>query len=116
MRVLDRRRATAVATARIPIACTLGGTQVRPRIDEWQAVLARASRRDQSSGCVVAMFPHDPDLTAELARLAAAEHECCPFFEFTLAVTRAGVRFEVSAPGEARDLLTLVFGPPDRAE
>jgi DNA-binding transcriptional MerR regulator len=121
----------AVTPPRIPVACSLDGTQVRWRVDDWQAVLARATRRDPCPGGFVVTFArdhdhdhdhvhdpdhdHDPDLVAELARLAVAEQECCPFLEFTLAVTAAGVRFEVSAPAEAEDLITLVFGPHDPA-
>jgi DNA-binding transcriptional MerR regulator len=93
------------------IACTLDRGAMRGRIEDWQAVLARATGREPIPGGAALTFGHDADLTAELARLAAAEHACCGFFDFSIAVTGAGVRFEVRAPVEAQDVLASVFGP-----
>jgi DNA-binding transcriptional MerR regulator len=97
---------------RPPIACTLDHDAMRGRISDWQAVLTRATSRGSIAGGVALTFAHDVQPTAELARLAAAEHGCCTFFDFTLEVTTAGVRFEVRAPVEAHDVLAAVFGPP----
>ena len=44
----------------------------------------------------------------DLARLAAAEFACCSFFTFTVAPE--AMRFTVSAPDEAHDAVTAVFG------
>ena len=88
---------------------------MRGRIGDWQAVLGRATGRGPIPGGSALTFPTDPALTAELARLAAAEHACCSFFDFSIAVTGEGVRFEVRAPAEAQDLLAAVFGPAGAA-
>jgi DNA-binding transcriptional MerR regulator len=98
-----------------PIACTLDAGQLGGRLSDWQAVLRRARSRGPIPGGVAITFDHDVEVTAELARLAAAEHACCTFFDFTLAVTGEGVRFEVRAPEAARDVVTAVFGPPGPA-
>jgi len=45
-----------------------------------------------------------------LRRTCAAEFACCSFFTFTLTVGPPGVRFTVTAPDEARDVVTSMFG------
>jgi DNA-binding transcriptional MerR regulator len=101
------------AATSAPIACALDAGQVGERVTDWQAVLRRARGRGSIPGGVVISYDHDPEVTLELARLAAAEHACCGFFDFTLAVTADGVRFEVRAPAEAHDVVAAIFGPPD---
>jgi len=98
-----------------PIACTLAAGQVGGRMTDWQAVLVRARSSGPIPGGVAVTFDQDVEVTIELARLAAAEHTCCTVFDFTLAVTGDGVRFEVRAPAEAHDVLATVFGPPGPA-
>ncbi|GAB1692478.1 hypothetical protein [Krasilnikovia sp. M28-CT-15] len=118
---------SAVATPRIPAAraaliggpaggpdlvCTIEGgiDAMHARITQWQAALGRATGREPADGGVSLTFDHDPALTVELARLAAAEYACCSFFTFTVTVGPAGVRFTVTAPPEAQDVVTAVFG------
>jgi len=98
--------------AEAPIACTLDQELMGGRLTDWQAALLRATGRGPIPGGVAVTFEHDVELTVELARLAAAEQACCRFFDFTLAVTGGGVRFEVRAPAEAQDVVAAVFGPP----
>jgi hypothetical protein len=94
------------------IVCTLDGgvDAMRTRIGQWQAVLDRATDREHANGGVTLHFNHDAVITAELARLAAAEFACCSFFTFALTVGPSGVQFTVTAPDEARDVITAVFG------
>jgi hypothetical protein len=47
-----------------------------------------------------------------VARLAAAEQDCCRFFRFTLSIDAGGVALEVRAPSEATDVVTALFGAP----
>jgi hypothetical protein len=56
------------------LACTLGGglPAMGRRVSDWQAVTARASARRPIQGGVTLTYDHDPALTVELARLAAA--------------------------------------------
>ena len=112
-------RAPAVRVALIPagepgsdIVCTLDGglDAMRGRIDEWAAVIGRATGREPADGGVTLVYDHDPALTVELARLAAAEFACCSFFSFALKVAPDGVRFTVTAPDEAATVLTALFG------
>jgi DNA-binding transcriptional MerR regulator len=94
-----------------PIACTLEPGAVRGRVADWQAVLSRATGRAPIPGGASLTFGHDADLTAELARLAAAEQACCTFYDFTIAVTATAVRLEVRAPAEGQPLVAALFGP-----
>jgi len=115
--------AAAVAPAQTPriplspadgsdIVCTLdgGADAMRDRIGQWQAVVERATGREPAGGGVTLLFDHDRSLVVELARLGAAEFACCSFFTFTLTVGPPGVRFTVTAPDEARDVVTSMFG------
>jgi len=94
------------------LVCTFDGglDAMRGRTGEWQAVIGRAIGREPAEGGVTLVYDHDPAVTVELARLAAVEFACCSFFAFTLTVAPEGMRFTVSAPNEARDVVTAVFG------
>ena len=46
-----------------------------------------------------------------IARLVAAEQDCCAFLAFAITVDRRGVGLDVTAPEEGQDLLAAVFGP-----
>ena len=94
------------------IVCTLDGgvDAMRGRLSEWQAAIGPATARESIDGGVALTFGHDADHVVELARLAAAEYACCTFFTFTLTISGQGVRFEVRAPAEARDVVSAVFG------
>jgi MerR family transcriptional regulator, copper efflux regulator len=56
-------------------------------------------------------FGPDTD-AAEVARLAAAEQDCCRFFRFALSIDAHGLALEVCAPAEAIDIVTALFGAP----
>jgi len=94
------------------IVCTLeGGTDaMQERIGAWQNVLSKATGRLPADGGVTLTYQHDPAVTLELARLAVAEYACCSFFTFSLTLGPDGMRFTVTAPPEAHDVVTAVFG------
>jgi hypothetical protein len=98
--------------SRPDLVCTFDGglDAMRARIGEWKAVIGRATRREPAEGGVTLVYDHDPAVTVELARLAAAEFACCSFFTFTLTVAPEGMRFAVTAPPEAATAVTAVFG------
>ncbi len=92
-----------------PIACTLDGSQMPDRMVEWQAALSTVSTRSAIPGGVRLTFSTDVHL-AEVARLAAAEQDCCRFFSFAITVDERGTALEVRAPDDARPLVEAVFG------
>jgi MerR family transcriptional regulator, copper efflux regulator len=108
--------ATAVAIGtkpeEVPIACTLAPGDLPARLDAWDQVLAGAiGRLALPSGGLRIEFADTIDVES-LARLVAAEQDCCAFFEFAITVDRRGIALEVDASAEARDLVTGMFGTP----
>jgi len=78
-------------------------------VEEWRSLLAHATRRTPVAGGVRLEFPQDFP-TAEITRLAAAEHDCCNFFAFTVLEQNSATVLEVRAPDEAQQLLNDLFG------
>lgn len=95
---------------RVAVACTLGADEIGPRLDEWRRVAAGAVRRLPIEGGV--RLELDRGAVADVARLAAAEHECCAFFSFTLTLDERGAGLDVVAPAGARHLVDALLGPP----
>jgi MerR family copper efflux transcriptional regulator len=93
-----------------PIACTLDAGAMPQRLDEWRAVLDRATaRRSTGVGGLRVEFGDEVDLP-QLSRLMAEEQQCCAFFSFSLTVDHRGVALEVRAPEEAGDVVAALFG------
>jgi DNA-binding transcriptional MerR regulator len=94
-----------------PIACTLTAAGQAGRIGEWRRLLGQAGSREQAGGGLAFRFP--AGLAGQVAQLAAAEQQCCPFLEFNLRLTGGGLQFEVQVPEDAAPLLADVFGTGD---
>jgi MerR family copper efflux transcriptional regulator len=100
----------------VPIACTLGAGEMSGRLDDWDALLAD---NGDVVGGVIARVPLDDGIrlefgansdVTEIARLAAAEQECCRFFSFALVIDQRGTALEVRAPADGQTVLTTLFG------
>ncbi len=98
-----------------PIACTLDGSQMPDRMAEWQTVLGNVSTRMAVPGGIRLTFGADVPL-GEIARLIAAEQDCCRFFSFTITVDERGTALEVRAPDDAMPVVEAVFGAPTCGE
>ena len=96
-----------------PIACTLEGTAVDDRVQEWRRVLSNATGRAPVDGGVALRFDLDPAIAAAVADLAAREQGCCAFFEFTLRLVTGSLWLEVRAPEDALPIVHSLFGSPD---
>jgi MerR family copper efflux transcriptional regulator len=90
------------------IACTLTTAGQAGRVEEWRRLLGKAYGREPVAGGLAFRFP--AGLAGQVAALAAAEQECCPFFEFTLYLMAGELRFEVRVPEDAGPLLADMFG------
>jgi DNA-binding transcriptional MerR regulator len=99
-------------SASVAAACSLEADLVQGRIADWQRIVARAIARTAVDGGVALRFPADGETAAELARLAAAEQQCCTFFDFRLHLAGPVITFEVRAPADARDVVAAMFGVP----
>ena len=93
-----------------PVACSLEASLAGHRLTEWQALAGKATSRYAIEDGVGLTFELDPELTAEIARLAAAEYECCSFLRFALAIDASGVQLEIGAPPDARQVVTALLG------
>lgn len=92
-----------------PIECSLDRSDVQARIGEWQALLTAVDHREVIPNGVRLSFGDAAPLM-EIARLAGAEFECCPFFSFTLSIDARGVALSVTAPTDGQVLIESVFG------
>ena len=94
----------------IPIACTLEPTDLPARLADWRALVAEAVERQEVEGGVRLRFPPVAGLASCIAALAEAEHGCCGFFDFTLAIGPEGTSLTVTAPAEARAMVDALLG------
>jgi MerR family transcriptional regulator, copper efflux regulator len=96
-----------------PTACTLTAAAQADRTEEWRRLLGQADAREQVDGGLAFRFP--AGLAGQVAELAAAEQQCCTFFEFRLHLATGELRFEVQVPEGAAPLLADLFGTGDMA-
>jgi DNA-binding transcriptional MerR regulator len=99
----------ADATDPLPIACSLSGTDMSARVEDWKRVLHHVDRRLPLPGGARLELSDRTQLPA-LAALVEAEQTCCPFFSFAITVDQRGLALEVTAPTDGQDLLATVFG------
>jgi MerR family transcriptional regulator, copper efflux regulator len=91
-----------------PVACSLDGPGAGDRIRQWQDLLAGAEREPIPDGMKLTM---PADRAAQVAGLAAAEQQCCPFFDFRLHLAGPEMHLEVRAPAAAATMLTSLLTP-----
>ncbi len=99
----------AAVSDAIPVACRLDEGDLAERLDQWQAMLAQAIRREVVDGGVRLTFPRALDVIA-LTGLVEAEQTCCAWMTFRLTVAIDAVTLEVSGPDDGRELIEAVFG------
>ncbi|NED06725.1 MerR family transcriptional regulator [Streptomyces sp. SID6648] len=93
-----------------PVACSLSGDGLHERTAEWREAVAGAARAAVPEGLRLTL---PVDRVTRIAGLAAAEQECCPFFDFRLHLDGPHLHLEVRAPADGGALLTDLFGPTD---
>jgi DNA-binding transcriptional MerR regulator len=87
--------------------CTLSVADQEDRLAEWRALLARSASRESIEGGT--RFRFSPSTAAQIAALAAAESECCPFLEFTLHVAGGEAVLDMRAPAGMRPQLSALL-------
>ncbi|WP_109505608.1 MerR family transcriptional regulator [Nocardioides speluncae] len=107
---LDQDGREDLAWRETPVACTLTGAQLVERTEQWQALLAQASDRQDVADGVRVTFPASAELAGEVAALAVAEQGCCAFFDFTLHLSPDRLELAVRAPEAAAPLMADLFG------
>ncbi|MGW3582587.1 MerR family transcriptional regulator [Streptomyces rubiginosohelvolus] len=93
-----------------PVACSLSGDGLRERTARWREAVAGAARAAVPEGLRLTL---PVDRVTRIAELAAAEQECCPFFDFRLHLDGPHLHLEVRAPAHGGALLTDLFGSTD---
>jgi MerR family transcriptional regulator, copper efflux regulator len=91
-----------------PIACTLDAAELRERAEQWHEAITGATRTPIPAGLRLTL-PAERIVT--LATLAAAEQQCCPFFDFRLHLDGPLVHLEARVPAHAADLLDRLLAP-----
>jgi MerR family transcriptional regulator, copper efflux regulator len=90
------------------IACTLAPAERPGRLEDWRRLLGQARAGSPVEGGLAFLLP--ARLAGRAAELAAAEQQCCPFFEFTLHLAAGELRLEMRAPEGALPMLAQAFG------
>ncbi|MFH8411423.1 MerR family transcriptional regulator [Streptomyces sp. NPDC018019] len=90
-----------------PVACSLAGDSITERVRQWHQVLDGADRSAITDGTRLTL---PADRAGAVAELAAAEQQCCPFFDFLLHFDDHCLHFEVRAPADGAGLLADLFG------
>lgn len=85
------------------IACSLPAGAQTTRLEEWRALVDRASTVSRTGVGAILRFGEAD--AAEARALAAAEHECCPFFNFEFLEEGEETTMLIRAPLEARELV-----------
>lgn len=91
-----------------PVACSLSGHDMTTRVARWRAVLDGATRVPITDGLRVTL---PAERVTQVAELAAAEQQCCPFLDFRFHLDGTELHLEVRAPAEGAPLLADLFGP-----
>ncbi|WP_040589754.1 heavy metal-responsive transcriptional regulator [Sciscionella marina] len=91
-----------------PVACSLAGDDIAARALSWHAILDGATRTPISGGLHMTL---PAERILQVAELAVAEQQCCPFFDFRLHLDGTDLHLDVRAPAEGADLLAELFGP-----
>lgn len=92
-----------------PVACSLSGGGLDERIAQWRRLTDGAKRQETDEGIRLTL---PAGRAGAVAALAAAEQQCCPFFDFHLHLDGPVLHLQVRAPSEGAALLAELFGPP----
>lgn len=94
------------------VACALGAGQV-DRVATWNRVLAGAPRHSVSGGVRLDL---PVESLSEVAELARAEQECCPFFDFDFRLRGPHFTLTITAPPEGQSMLADITETSTRAD
>ncbi|MEY2432795.1 MAG: hypothetical protein QOC92_2520 [Acidimicrobiaceae bacterium] len=95
-----------------PIACTLEPAAMPDRMADWRSVLDHARSRSTAPDGSLRVELDDAIDVGALARVVAAEQQCCAFFTFAITVDDRGIGLQVGAPAGAEEIVASLFGPP----
>ena len=94
----------------VPIACSLDAEGYAERAGRWRNVVRAAVREPLADGGLRLRLPAAH--AGEVAELVVAEHDCCPFLTFRLALEGPRLTLDVHAPDAAASLVAALFAAP----
>ena len=83
------------------------------RLDDWSALLEHALLCSRTTDGMLRVALDAATDVVQLARVVAAEQECCSFFSFAITIDQRGIALEVGAPEGADEFVTALFDQPD---
>jgi hypothetical protein len=95
-------------TRRIPVACTLGVTDLAAQRRRWEQLMARAltGRAETADGL---RLTFRPDAEEELRALVAVETGCCAWAAWTVEPTAGAVVLDVRSADEGIATVHTMF-------
>jgi hypothetical protein len=90
-------------TEAIPIACSLGASDLRERLDQIAVVGAKSLiDRSAEGGCHRLRFRSDAETRRRLQAIVDAEAECCSFLSLALEEQSGELVLSIAAPQDAQ--------------
>ncbi len=84
------------------IVCKLSGPELQKRKEALRKeVFASLERSERLENGYIFHFLDKEGLLIKIADYMVAEHECCPFFDFDLAVRSGRITWTIAGPPEA---------------
>ncbi|WP_157281095.1 hypothetical protein [Pelomonas sp. Root1237] len=80
-----------------PIACTLGPSEMGPRLVRIRQLTQAFLRSHELRGSTLHLV-YDPGVQEELAQVVELERSCCAFLEFRLTSDADAVRLDITGP------------------
>jgi hypothetical protein len=88
-----------------PIACSLEADALSARLEAMAQLGAKSLTSREADGERWQLrFRADPSTRRQLARIVAAEAECCPFLELSLSEVDDLLLLSIAAPGYGREV------------
>lgn len=100
-----------------PIACTLGPTEMGPRLARIRRLTQAHLRGHMLTGSTLHLV-YDPAAVDEVEQIVELERSCCAFLEFRLTSGADAVRLDITGPEHAASARWLFsqFLPDAKAE
>ena len=93
----------------LPVACSLSGQDQTERLRELASLASRVLGAEPTGGGgSLVRFRPDGDTQSQLARIVAAERECCPFLDLSLTEDRSNLTLSIEGPEDARPVIAEI--------
>jgi MerR family transcriptional regulator, copper efflux regulator len=95
----------------LPIACSLSGEDQAERLGELASLSSRVLGAESTGeGGSLVRFRPDGDTESQLKRIVAAERECCPFLDLSLAEDGSNLTLSIDGPEGAEPMIAEMVG------